>query len=98
MKNRIYAILLAIFLLYFSLITTTLSAKILYGDGKAYIFDAQKDKAKKQALVNAKRDVLLQDLNSMIGEKKVIENFSLLQKIILSNANYYLSGVKILVL
>ena len=40
--------------------------------------------------------MLLQDLNSMIGEKKVIENFSLLQKIILSNANYYLSGVKIL--
>ena len=74
MRNRIYhlkAILLATFLLFFSLIATPLFAKVLYGEGKAYIFGNHKSKAKKQALSTAKRDVLLQDLKSIIGAKKV---------------------------
>ena len=99
MRNRIYhfkAILLATFLLYSSLIATPLFAKVLYGEGKAYIFGTHKSKAKKQALSNAKRDVLLQDLENVIGAKKIKENFSLLQKIIFSNADYYLLKVKVL--
>ena len=99
MRNRIYhlkAILLATFLLFFSLIATPLFAKVLYGEGKAYIFGNHKSKAKKQALSTAKRDVLLQDLKSIIGAKKVKDNFSLLQKIIFSNPDYYLLKVKIL--
>ena len=98
MRNSIYhkAILLAIFFIYSSFLTTPLFAKILYGEGKAYIFKSQEKKAKKQAFANAKRDILLQDLNSILGEKKVRENFSLLQEIILTDTNYYLTKIQIL--
>ncbi len=99
MRNRIYrfkVILLAAFFLYSSLIAPALWAKILYGEGEAYIFKSQEKKAKKQALANAKRDILLQDLNSILGEKRVRENFSLLQKVILINTNHYLIKIKVL--
>ena len=38
----------------------------------------------------------MQDLENVIGAKKIKENFSLLQKIIFSNADYYLLKVKVL--
>ena len=37
------------------LIATPLFAKVLYGEGKAYIFGNHKSKAKKQALSNRKK-------------------------------------------
>ena len=79
----------------FSFLTTPLFAKILYGEGKAYIFKSQEKKAKKQALANAKRDILLQYLNSTLGKKKVGENFSLLQETILDQTDYYLTRIKV---
>ena len=45
------------------------------GKVKPIFFGTHKSKAKKQALSNAKRDVLLQDLENVIGAKKIKENF-----------------------